>query len=247
MGVPEGSFGVFGTREIEDRHVFQTGIFVTDASIISPFVVHAETKDFQVSNQINEEFDKATRTWCSCAVPAGIGQYSLLLGPAGLVVRVEAYFRPVTQAEAEEDHHQYGDQVLGPRVEDVPEEERKGKLAIPSLGVQHVYEGPEQRLLRIAFVTRVFPGSIPEDITDLVRDVDGAVPESDMRKLQRYDFFHAEDGRIVSAAFDKPKEFDPAKLEHFGDVEIKGRTRLWFYPKGDREQAVDISGYRRHH
>ena len=247
MGVPEGIFGVFGTHEIEDRNVFQTGIFVTEASTLSPFVVHAETKDFQLAFQLNDEFDKAGRVWLGCAVPGGIGQYSLLRGPAGLVVRAESYFRPVTPAEIDADIDELGEQVLGSRLEEVPECEREGLIIAPFLDTKYVYTGPEQRLLRMAFVTRVFPGVIPSDITDLIREVDRAVPDSDMRNTQYYEFFHADGGKIVTSRFEKPEEFDPANLKHIGDVEIKGRTRLWFYPKGDRDNAVDISGYRRHH
>jgi hypothetical protein len=237
--------GVFVTGEMEDRFAFHAGIFVTRANTLVPFAVHAESADFQVSNQINEEFAKAGSTWASCAVPAGIGQYSLFHGPAGLVARSEAYFRPVTPDEAEWDFDMYGDQVLGPRVEDVPEDEREGKVIIPFLGRDHVYEGPSERLLKMVFVTRFFQGEIPEDITDLVKEVDGAVPDLNLRKIQKYDFFHAENGRAVGMAFRKPEDFDPTKLEHFGDVEIMGKTRLWFYPKGEKDKAIDMSGYRR--
>ncbi len=229
------------TKEL-DVHAFKAGIFMSDANLFSPVAVYPIMR-CQVLETFLEEQKKHPSLWMTYAGPAGIGQYSLKRKtPAGILARFDVHFRHPTKEEMQDDFQNFGEQVLGPPVAEVPENERAEYKCNATFNVRkedHYFTGPA-RIIKSMFLTRVFTGEVPKDITPLIQEVDKAAETGEMITSQGYQFLHATDGKMIYLPFNKPEEFNPTKLVPFGHVEIKGR-RMTYYPKGDRNHPIDFT------
>ncbi len=233
----------FTTKEI-DIHAFQAGIFMAEADLISPVVVE-ETEHPDIPQRLEDFYAAMKRHldhWSSYASAAGIGQYSLVTGqPAGALARVDSYFRNPTGREMFEDFHNFGEQVMGPAVLETTDEQReqfKNNLVFNFLGEDFYFVGPP-RLRRTVFLTRVFPGSLPPDISEFIRDIEGISQADEMMTTQGYHLFHAIDGRMMHLPFREATDYDPTKLTYFGQMRME-RKRLLFYPP-DENRVVDFT------
>ena len=174
-----------------------------------------------------------------------MGQYSLRKGvPAGVLARFDFHFRHPTEEEMLTDFDNFGDQVLGPAVEEVPEAEREkyGNNATFQLwGKAHYFMGLP-RLVKSMFLTRVFPGELPdpEKVARLMEEIEGIAETGKMIVPQCYQFMHATGGKVLYSPFGLEEEYDPAGLTLFGSVEIEG-DRMTYYPRGDRDNPIDFT------
>ena len=225
-----------------DVHAFQASIFMWGAHILSPVVppdkpATYQTLEYQL-NKTGELIQKGIRDWSAYAGAAGITQYSLVKGSAGVLGRANTRFRWAESKEVSADLNGFGDQVIGPPVAEADEELKK-RPHFSLLGKPHIYTGPE-RLVKISIVSRAFPGELPEDITDLIREVDEASENDPMATSQGYYLFHAENGVLRHQAFGKPEKFDPKKMLLHGRLERTDKTMTWL-PEGS-SQRIDFTG-----
>jgi hypothetical protein len=226
-----------------DIHAFQAGIFLSDADLFSPVVIYSGV----FKNQFLEDFDAEIKThpskWMAYAGPAGIGQYSLKRGkPAGVLAKWITHFRTPTAEEKHHDFEFFGEQVMGPKVDEASKkeiEENKHNSIFKVFGENYYFTGPP-RILKSIFHTRVFPGEIPKDIFDLVRQVDESAKTDEMNVFQCYQFLHATDGKMLYLPFGDPKDYNPDNLDFYGAVEISN-GEMNFYPRGDRENPIDFT------
>lgn len=224
--------------EERDIHSFQAGIFAFGADILVPVGIVARSHRFQPLQDFFAEMERHPEVWSAYAGPAGVGQYSLTHGPAGVLSRVNVYFRNPTQEEAAVDYMHFGEQVMGSKLSELGAG-RVARASFRSMGDWWEYAGPE-RIEKSVFVTRVFSGAMPSDVSDIVREVDAKSGTGDMIVPQGYQFMHATDGRILYGAFARAEDFYPDKLTVFGSVEIKGREMTYF-PGEDRSHPIDFS------
>jgi hypothetical protein len=231
-----------------DIPTFQGSIFMSGADMFAPVAI-AENR----IHYLREAFELQTehpRTWVSYAGPAGVGQYSLKNGPAGVLARHDIHFRIPMPDEMECDFDHFGEQVLGPAVDEVPEAERgkwKHNGIFKFFGEPHYYMGPP-RIEKTLFLTRVFPGELPNSLEPLLDEINEVKVEEPV-VTQAYQFLHASGGTMKYAAFENPANYDSSKLTSFGSVKmlkarvpIEGDERLVFYPKNDRSHPIDFSG-----
>ncbi len=230
------------TREV-DIHSFQSGIFFSNADLFSPVSVRPINFGFQSLKNFFEEQKTIPSQWSSYAGPAGIGQYSLREGiPAGVLARFDVYFRSPTKEEMEYDFNIFGEQVLGPSVKEASEEERKSyenNEMFKFWGENHYYLGPP-RIVKGSFLTRVFQEGLPNDISELVAEVDSFSEDGNMISSQGYQFIHAESGRMQYLPFRKVEDYNTLKLKFFGLVELIGK-KMYYYPNEDKSLSIDFT------
>ncbi len=231
------------TRELEVLP-FQNGIFMSDADLLSLVAVYSHGGHQTLQNATEEQRIQPSR-WMSYAGPAGIGQYSLRRGkPAGVLARFDAHFRHTTTDEMTDDFNNFGEQVLGPEVCEVAEADRvkykNNGLFYPFGNDEQFYFVGPPRLIKSVFISRVFLGDIPDDVSELVSEVDAAAETGEMITSQGYQFLHSRGGRIQYLAFGKDGGYDKSKLRLFGTIEMSDRLML-FYPNGDRRQPIDFT------
>jgi hypothetical protein len=231
------------TKEV-DVHAFQAGILLAQADLLSPVAIQV-VKGPYVPQTLKDFYDvmkSHPNQWSYYAGPAGIGQYSLITGrPAGVLARVDSYFRIPSDEEMGEDVQSFGEQVIGPAVSQVPDEQREKykNTGIYRVFGEDFYFGGPTRLDKTVFLTRVFPGGLPDDISKLNKDIEGVSEVGEMIFPQGYHFLHADNGNMRYLPFRKPTDYDPAKLTDFGKVRME-REKLMFY-SADGDVTVDIS------
>ncbi|MEK6928304.1 MAG: hypothetical protein AABX11_07770 [Nanoarchaeota archaeon] len=184
------------------------------------------------------------REWITSAGPGGIGQYSLVnRKPAGVLARFDVHFRNPTLEEMQEDLSHYGDQVVGPGVNEVQGEEARKYEKCPVfglLGKKHYFTGPS-RIVKSVFLSRFFQGNAPENISPFIEMVDAIAEKGEMIVPQGYQFLHAVDGRINYLPFGKPEQYSTSKLAHFGNLEMDG-DNIIFFAGQDRSHPMDLTG-----
>lgn len=232
----------FTTKEI-DPLTFQAGIWMTEANLVSPVIVEAEEQYFQPLSQFFKEIEKTRGIFLGYGLVGGIAQYSVENQSAvGLLFRQDMHFRHTTQDEREHDVEWFGEQVAPYPLDD---EEVTSKMredhpcTVELFGKPWIYTGPE-RLISDNYTCRVFPGTEPDNIAELVKEIDGAVIPKDQSAFQRYILFVSDKGVLRQVAFGKPEEYSPAESSDFGVVEIRN-DQLMFYPGGNRQEARDFS------
>ncbi|MDD2823490.1 MAG: hypothetical protein PHQ59_05430 [Candidatus Daviesbacteria bacterium] len=231
------------TKEV-DIQAFQAAIFTSDADLISPVVIEEREGPYII--QTLPDFFAAMKRhpnwWSSYAGPAGIGQYSLITGkPAGVLARVDAHFRTPSDREIREDFQQFGEQVMGPAVSEVPRAQKdqyKNASVFQCFGESYYFSGPP-RLNRTTFLSRVFPGMLPSDISGLVKDIESISEDGEMIVNQGYHLFHAVDGKISYLPFREVIDYDPIKLTEFGRMSMVW-DKLLFYPS-NTNKPVDFT------
>jgi hypothetical protein len=221
---------------------FQDGIFAYKANFLSPVIVSPES-NFQTLKDFFELQNTLPSQWGSYAGPAGIGQYSLRKKiPAGVLARLDIKFRNPFEQEMQTDIEYWGEQVMGPAVDEIPENEKekwKNNLTFKLFGKKYYFIAPD-RIQKMIFLSRVFEGDFPEDLASLIKEVDDISTTNDYLIHQGYHFMHAVDGKIKYAAFKKPENYDKSQLINYGFVrEVKGN--LTFYPCGDIEKPIDFT------
>lgn len=219
--------------------VFQSGIYLSEASVLSPVDVFPN-RGFQYLGDIQGEYANGVNQWMTYAGLAGVAQYSLDKGPAGVLARFELHHRDPFKEEMEQDFQDFGDQVLGPLVEEVagnPDYAKAPKFRF--FGEWHHFTGPS-RLDKSRLISRVFSGELPTDVSSLVAEVDELKDEDRMQMFRGYQFIHAVDGKVSYSAFDDTEGYDSNSLGDFGIVEKSGREMV-FYPRGDRSAPRDLS------
>jgi len=230
----------FITKET-DVHAFHAGIFFSEADLISPVSIYPSV-DFQTLENFHEESKAYPSQWMTYAGPAGIGQYSLKKGPAGALAKVEVHFRHPSTDEMKHDFNEFGEQVLGPPVKEVPEEEKqsyKNNAIFKLWGDDHYFMGPS-RIVKSVFLTRIFPGDLPEDISRVVQEVDELSEKDEMIVPQGYQFLHAKEGKMHYMPLGKKEDYRPSKLDLLGFVEINNGS-MTYYPKGDKNHPIDFT------
>lgn len=233
------------TKEV-NIHDFQKEIFFANADLISPVVIQEQEKKdqyvLQTLTDVSKEMKRHSNWWSSYAGPAGIGQYSLTTGkPAGVLARVDSYFRTPSEREMKEDFQNFREQVIGPVVSEVPVEQKE---QYENVGVfqcfdENFYFSGPPRLNKTVFLSRVFPGILPSDISKLINDIEGISESGKMIVTQGYRLFHAIDGKMSYLPFKEIAGYDPKKLTEFGQMRME-RKRLLFYPT-DTDEPVDFT------
>lgn len=247
---------VFVTKEI-DPVAFQAGIWMSKATMLSPFVIEPENINQTLEDTFNEQ-KRIIPIWVQYAVIGGIGQYSLKNEPSGILGKLAIHFRHPTESEMKKDFSNFGDQVTGPAVGEAGSEENsyKSNAVFELWGKNHYFVGPE-RIVKAIFSTRVFPGELPEKIKKYAEEVssDGesekhldngpegytVVPQPGLQ------FFHADKGVISYRSLKDVEDYNPNKLLRWGVVVREQasspdtRNKLLFLPKGLHEDAKDFS------
>ena len=232
----------FVTSEL-DVLAFQHGIFVSESDLLAPVAVRPQFP-FMCLKQVFAEQKRQPSLWATYAGPGGVGQYSLKRGkPAGVLARFDVYFREPSQEEMGEDFRNFGEQVVGPAVDEVAENERgnykTNSRFRPFSSAEHFFVGPP-RVDKSLFLSRVFNGGIPQDVSRLINEVDAQAEKGEGIVHQGYQFFHAEAGRVVYLPFNTQQGYDPSKLQLFGNVKLSGPNTMAFHPRGGRD-SIDYS------
>ena len=232
----------FVTKEL-DTHTFQAGIFMSNANLFSPVAVYSANNKCQTLEEVFEEIERHADQWATYAGVAGVAQYSLKRDePAGVLARFDIYFRLPTEVEMYIDFQNFGDQVIGPPVEEVPEESRKKykhSAIFNPWGKKYYFAGPP-RLVKSVFLSRVFSGPLPEDISSLLEEVDVVAETGETIISQGYQFFHATKGNLKYLPFAKKEDYDVSKLKPHGCVCISGDNKMFYFPDADSE-PVDFT------
>ncbi|MCU0642438.1 MAG: hypothetical protein MUF61_02570 [archaeon] len=234
------------TQEI-DIPAFRAGLFMWGANILSPVeivpkpgLVNLEEAFEQAGNLIKQYFP-----WI---VTGGIGLYSLIREPAGILARFDTIGRNATENERQEDLRWYGEQVTGPEVGSGEDEEYKHNARVKIWDKEFYYVGPP-RLVKARFATRAFSGDLPakEGIIELAKQVDElglkAGREIDGETInQGYRLFHAVKGKIYHTGFGKVEDYDPDKMNSlWAEVEVTKTGDIMYYPQGERGNEKDFS------
>jgi hypothetical protein len=237
---------------------FNTNIFQVDAigkgMVQTAYVEYSNIqslRDCCEGGRSIEDMKSALSSWCAYASTQGTALYSLKNNvPAGILGKFDIEFRLAGDDEARGDFEHFGEQVILKTWKEATEEEQKHGRSLYVLGEYFLYTGP-LRFRKFIFTSRIFQGSLPEDLTQAIYEVDNQpfpypiesnfanFVRSGMVQHQGYQFFHAEKGRIMYSAFLKPEQYDTKKMKLFGDIEIKDK-RLIFYPNGDRGMPKDF-------
>jgi hypothetical protein len=221
---------------------FQESIFAYKANFLSPVIVSPES-NFQTLSDFFELQNTLPSQWGSYAGPAGIGQYSLKTKtPVGVLARLDVNFRKPFHSEIQFDIDYWGEQVMGPIVDEVPKDERekwKNNSTFKYFG-ENIYFTAPDRIQKMIFSSRVFEGDFPNDLSSLIKETDGIAQTNENTIHQGYHFMHAVDGKIKYAAFRKLEEYDKSQLINYGFVE-KINGNLIFYPKGDIKNPIDFT------
>lgn len=224
-----------------DPVAFQAGIFMSKASVLGPVAVYAPEGHQGLRHyfEIQKEQPSSLIGWVG---PAGVGQYSLKHGPAGVLGRLDIHFRFPTSEEMHTDFDGFGDQVVGPRVDEVPEDEREkydGNAIFQLWGEDHYFIGPP-RIVKSVLLSRVFAGDKPNDISELVDDIEKIAETDTLVVPQSYHLIHAIDGLLTCTAFPDLESYDGSKVRPYGFVKTADGT-LTYYPGEDESTAVDFS------
>jgi hypothetical protein len=221
---------------------FQESIFSYKANFLCPVIVSPEGK-LQTLQQFFDLQNTLLSQWGSYAGPAGIGQYTLKnKNSAGVLARWDINFRKPSHYEMGIDVDYWGEQVMGPLVNEVPENEKekwKNNLTFKYFGKEIYFTAPD-RIQEMTFLSRVFESDLPKDLTSLIQEVDNIATTDEHRIHQGYHFMYAIDGKIKYAAFREPKEYKESLLIDYGFVEGNNGT-LTFYPCGNLQNPIDFT------
>ncbi len=221
---------------------FQESIFAYNANFLSPVIVRPE-EEFQTLSTFFKLQETLLSQWASYAGPAGIAQYSLKKGkPVGVLGRWDINFRKPSGFEMQRDFECFGEQVIGPCVNEVPKDEKekwKNNNTFEFANQDYYFVAPD-RISEMRFLSRVFEGDFPKDLTSLVQEVDGISKTNENIIHQGYHFMHAIDGKIKYAAFKNSKDFKKTPPMDYGFVE-RNNGELIFYPNGDRQHPIDFT------
>jgi len=174
---------------------------------------------FQSARDVREKLLKAECTWLCYAGAAGVGQFSLRKRkPAFALGRFNTYFRLPTQDEIEKDIDELEYQVLAyPSIKDVDSWRVISAPGSAANGLK--YTGPE-RILKVAFMTRVLGGEPPVDASPLIREIDEASERGDMIASKGYRLVAARNGIIRYLPFEDQEDYNRDNLIPFERVEI---------------------------
>ncbi|MFC2142927.1 hypothetical protein ACFLQN_00850 [Candidatus Aenigmatarchaeota archaeon] len=237
-------------REIDSR-TFTYGLLSTwseqGLDMFAPVAIYPGNGEFQrLQDVYGESAKEAINCWSYHAGPGGIGQYSLKRDRSGLVLaKMIIHFRHPTQDEMHTDIEEFGEQVLRE-----PTEENEHLPIVGGEGIDAgmVFTGPS-RIVKTVFAARAVDSGLPQAVGDIVDDIDTRYDTTDsMTVPQAYLLFFADGGRIQHGSFQKPEEYDPTGLTHFGDLEFTGdmplsrsQRKLTFYPHGNRGHPIDFT------
>jgi len=243
----------FITKEL-DPEAFQAGIWISKANTLSPLLIKSERgANWQSLKDSFEEQGKLTQFFANFAIIGGIAQYTAENNSqAGLVTRLDVYFRHPEIEEMRYDFDHFGEQVVaGPKWDELDEKEKKTNTYFEFLGEKFVFTGPP-RVYQGIFATSIFPSQAPENVAELVQEVDelaekckensasDAMVTPELIVKQNYLLFAADKGRVIQLPFKNPTDYDLSKAKDFGLVEVKD-GKLLYHPAGDRTQTIDFS------
>ena len=248
---------VMATTGVIDVHAFNAGLFMWKADVLSPIEFNFEDPRFPVRplEDAMSDMNGLNNRFFPFVVQGGIGLYSLVEGPAGLLTKYDIEMRRATKKEMERDFQYFGEQVMGAEVGTGEDEEHKGNSTFKVWGKDYYYVGPP-RFIRARFATRVFPGEMPD--RDGLAEIVGQVDELGLEEgktdslgevvAQGYRLFHADKGKIRHAGFGKfeGEGYDLSQMDElFGEVDIFDGDQylpfIAFYPGGDRDNERDFS------
>lgn len=222
-------------------HAFHAGIFISRADVLSPVVLYPMERELQLLRDAVEDQKNLSSVWASCAGPAGIGQYSLRYGtPTGVLARYEVHGRDPVRQEMFADFEDFGEQVLGPSVAEMrsaAENQYRRNPVFDYAGEAHYFTGP-LRIVKAVFISRVFTGEVPEDITDVIEELDTLKGVGDKIGFGGYHFLHARNGCLQEQTFRNKEAYKPEALESWGRVEMKG-VKMVYYPS--RGNSIDFT------
>ncbi|MBN2101294.1 MAG: hypothetical protein JW716_00290 [Candidatus Aenigmarchaeota archaeon] len=227
--------------EIEPA-IFTYSIFQAGANLFAPVAIYA-AKGFQTLENSCDEQNTHPSLWMSHAGPAGIGQYSLRRKePAGVLAKIDAHFRYPTTEEMNRDFEHYGDQVLGPQVSEVKNDEKKNWKNNPQFkfwGEYHYFTGP-LRLIKTVTLSSVFPGDIPKNMEPFFKEISEASHQDEpiIGSYPGYQFLHANGGVLRCLPFSKREDFDPDKMKPYGKVEMSD-GQMMYTPPPRPEKVVE--------
>jgi len=242
---------VMAITDVIDVNAFRAGLFMWKANVLSPIEIQFSPRHSSVRlEEACDSLNSLNNGFFPWVVHGGIGLYSLIEGPAGLLTRLDTLMRKATKDEMERDWQYFGEQVMGPEVGGDKEGEYQNNPTFKALDSEFYYIGPP-RLLKARFATRVFPGDMPErgELSEIVKQVDelrleeGQTPDGEVI-FQGYQLFHTNKGKIYFNGFEEFEDYNPNELESFGDIEVfKGGylPKLIFYPRGNKNNAKDFS------
>ncbi len=234
------------TNEI-NLEAFKAGIFLSRASVCSSVVVsYTELSRDPLGFQTLEDtceggrnilfMKEALQQFGSFVGVAGAGQYSLMNGNSvGAFARFDIRFRHPMYEEMERDLQNYGDQVVGPLVDEAGEE-YKNNASFDLLGKRHVFLGP-LRISDFVFNTCVFEGPKLQCLNEVIARIENNSGKDPLQTPQAYHYFHAKGGDIEYTAFGSPERYDLNAMRKHGNV-YKNNDSLWFIPHESFEEKV---------
>ncbi len=236
------------TSETLHPESFLRAIFTSGADLRASIEFSAGSnlmEAFQRPWDVEERIKRALRDFGSYAAIAGIGQYSCTQrGKYGLIARANVYMREAEPEEIFLDLDTLGEQVVGPEISTLP----SGQKYTPIYRKGHfgdgcVYTGGP-RWEKSIFATKIFQGDVPDDINQIVREVDSISETGEMIRALGYHVFTAERGILRYTAFAAIADFSHRKLQPHGVVEIEPcGHRMNYLPDGSSGERVDFTSF----
>lgn len=155
--------------------------------------------------------------------------------------------RLANQNEADADHVQYNDHVVGGLIDD--QSNPKNKVFVDVHGAKYEYAGPLRPMTGI-FLSRSFVGEIPLDISSLVNECEAHSETGELIGNAGYHLRHADNG--VMRGFDLPISAEEARniaippvceIAPFETLRLEDKRLIATHSNGAEE---DISNYIKH-
>jgi len=188
-------------------------IFASEGKLLALVKAYSQQRSHSIVHGGLDAVQELTNNWVSYAVAAGIGQYSARTGTSLVVLgEVLAHLSYATGDELTVDEIYLGEQI------------------------EDTYCQPT-KVREASIPTRVFPASgFPDDLGDLLVELEDIHPEGEDIVSQAYHVFFAENGRLAALSFRTPDEYNPANAIPLGKTTFEGvrPQRLVFTAEGDR-------------
>lgn len=210
---------------------------------VEPFHVGLQGQ-FQMLRDLGDLDRKLMQLCWGIFGPAVSGQYTLGRKCHRVMAgKIEIYYRPAHQHEADDDFEKFSDQVVGDELTGDPKEQ--GHAVINFLGSRFMFRGPI-RLEDLVCPLISYEGGMPTavEVAKLVAELDREKGKEILPGCEKvfrcYFVIHSADGEMHLTPFAMAEEYDPQKAINIGEMDRVG-DKLIFYPEGDRSAAVDYS------
>lgn len=212
---------------------FREGFHLLRSGQLGAVTVNAPFYQTLEESVMGKTVSNLASRWMSNIGIGGIGQYSLNHGPANFIARFDLHFRPPTEEEKQEDFREYGEQVLGPTVNDVKGTRLRDYLGCPLirfLGEDHFFLGP-MRIEKARFITDIFTGPLPQTADETTYALTRLSEASPLITFNGHHVGRAENGCLKYGVFREAEDFSKLEMKDYGCVTLEDeRRKLMYYP-----------------